>query len=93
MGFLSDRWIVVVKLILQPSKTNDITFTMNMSAVINTSWWSLIISLGIYKIYPVKWIGLFLFVLHFKDAIFLPQIACAMYISWTVTGKYTSCWV
>ena len=92
-GFISSIWITVVKVILQLREIkNGIPFMKNISAIINTYFWISMSSLGIITISPDTWISFFLVVLPFKAEIFLPQIAGAMSISWTVTGKSMVCW-
>ena len=92
MAFLSSRCLTKVKVILWLNEIkNGSPLMNNMSAVINTSLWSLMSSLGILTMSPDTWIGFFLVVLHFKASMFLPQIACEMSISWTVTGQSIIC--
>ena len=79
---------IVVKVILQLNEIrNGISSTKNVSAVINTSLWSLKSSLGILTVSLATWIGFLLLVFPFKAKVFLPQIACTMSISWTVKGQ------
>ena len=94
IDFLSSRWLTALKLIFQLNKIkNGITFTNNMSAVINIYLWILTGSLGILTISPAMCIVFFLVVFPFKAEMFLPQIVCAISISWTVTGKSMIFWL
>ena len=72
---------------------NGIPFTNNISAVINTSFWSLTVSLEILTMFHDTWIGFFLVVFHFKAGMFLPQTACTISIYWIITGQSMICWI
>ena len=79
---MSSRWLNAVKVILRLNEIkNGIPFTKNISAVINTSLWSLTSSLEILTMTPATCIGFFLVVSPFKAAMLLTQIVCEMSIS------------
>ena len=66
MDFLSARRLTTVKVISKVSEINNgIPSTNNISAVINTSLWNFMSSLGIITIPPAPCIGVFLMIFPF----------------------------